>query len=133
MLRYFWPLYTNQTLKHNNYTTTAFLSPGIKPGVPRNITVTELSNGFLITWMAPTERADLIQHYVIRYRTDGPWKPLSKTLIRPEDTQFLGKLDSFNFYNRLLIMFTMRSVLPRSWNNTKICCSTKIGLGESMS
>lgn len=69
---------------------------GPKPGVPRNITVTEISNGFLITWMPPTERADLIQHYMIKYRTDGPWKPLSKAIIRPEDTHFLGKKHFFN-------------------------------------
>lgn len=47
--------------------------------------------------MPPTERADLIQHYMIKYRTDGPWKPLSKAIIRPEDTHFLGKTNLFSF------------------------------------
>ncbi|KAK9870180.1 hypothetical protein WA026_006267 [Henosepilachna vigintioctopunctata] len=64
---------------------------GPKPGVPRNLTVTEISNGFLITWQPPLDRANLIQHYVIKYRTDGPWKTLNKAQIRPEDTQYLVK------------------------------------------
>lgn len=64
---------------------------GPKPGVPKNLTVTEISNGFLITWMPPIERANLIQHYVIRYRTDGDWKTLNKAQIRPEDTHYLVK------------------------------------------
>lgn len=37
------------------------------------------------------ERANLIQHYVIKYRTDGPWKTLNKAQIRPEETNYLGK------------------------------------------
>ncbi|XP_060532041.1 protein turtle isoform X2 [Cylas formicarius] len=76
-------------------TPTPFLTPnddsGPKPGVPRNLTVTEISNGFLISWMPPLDRANLIQHYVIKYRTDGPWKTLNKAQIRPEDTQYLVK------------------------------------------
>lgn len=63
---------------------------GPKPGSPRNLTVTEISNGFLITWMPPLERGNLIQHYVIKYKTDGPWKTLNKNQIRPEDTHYLG-------------------------------------------
>lgn len=63
---------------------------GPKPGPPRNLTVTEVSNGFLITWQTPLERANLIQFYTIKYRTDGPWKNLNKANIRPEDTQYLG-------------------------------------------
>ncbi|XP_015173478.1 PREDICTED: protein turtle-like isoform X4 [Polistes dominula] len=64
---------------------------GPKPGPPKNLTVTEVSNGFLITWEAPSERNHLIQHYTIKYKTDGPWKNLNKGQIRPEDTQFLVK------------------------------------------
>lgn len=64
---------------------------GPKPGAPRNITVTEVHNGFLISWMPPSERQNLVQYYVIRYKTDGPWKDLSKGHIRPEDTSYLGK------------------------------------------
>lgn len=71
-----------------NFTVSSL---GPKPGVPRNLTVTEISNGFLITWQPPLERANLIQYYTIKYRTDGPWKNLNKGQIRPEDTQYLGK------------------------------------------
>lgn len=69
---------------------------GPKPGIPRNLTVTEISNGFLITWQPPIERSNLIQYYTIKYRTDGPWKNLNKGQIRPEDTQYLGKFRVFN-------------------------------------
>lgn len=65
---------------------------GPKPGPPKNLTVTEVSNGFLITWEAPSERNHLIQHYTIKYKTDGPWKNLNKGQIRPEETSYLGKL-----------------------------------------
>ncbi|XP_066598147.1 protein turtle isoform X2 [Prorops nasuta] len=64
---------------------------GPKPGQPRNLTVTEISNGFLITWQAPLERSHLIQYYNIEYRTDGPWKVLNKGQIRPEETSYLVK------------------------------------------
>ncbi|KAJ8922840.1 hypothetical protein NQ315_007875 [Exocentrus adspersus] len=80
------------------------LLTGPKPGVPRNLTVTEISNGFLISWMPPIERANLIQHYVIRYKTDGPWKTLNKAQIRPEDTQYLVKnlVGGRTYYFRIL-------------------------------
>lgn len=64
---------------------------GPKPGIPRNLTVTEIANGFMISWQAPIERANLIQYYTIKYRTDGPWKNLNKNSIRPVDTNYLGK------------------------------------------
>nr|CAH7765601.1 unnamed protein product [Callosobruchus chinensis] len=77
-----------------------------KPGIPKNLTVTEISNGFLISWMPPTERANLIQHYVIKYRTDGPWKTLNKAQIRPEDTQYLVKnlVGGRTYYFRILLI-----------------------------
>ncbi|XP_049825329.1 protein turtle isoform X3 [Aethina tumida] len=83
-------------------------SLGPKPGVPRNLTVTEISNGFLITWMPPIERANLIQHYVIKYRTDGPWKTLNKAQIRPEDTHYLVKnlVGGRTYYFRILAYST---------------------------
>ncbi|XP_067210689.1 protein turtle isoform X2 [Linepithema humile] len=64
---------------------------GPKPGPPRNLTVTEISNGFLITWQPPTDRSHLIQYYTIKYKTDGPWKTLNKGQIRPEETSYLVK------------------------------------------
>ncbi|XP_034187580.2 protein turtle isoform X3 [Osmia lignaria lignaria] len=64
---------------------------GPKPGPPRNLTVTEISNGFLITWQPPLERSHLIQYYTIKYKTDGPWKMLNKGQIRPEETSYLVK------------------------------------------
>ncbi|CAG9759845.1 unnamed protein product [Ceutorhynchus assimilis] len=64
---------------------------GPKPGSPRNLTVTEVDHGFLITWEPPLERSVVIHHYVIKYRTDGPWKTLNKAQIRPEDTHYLVK------------------------------------------
>ncbi|CAK9821219.1 Protein turtle [Anthophora plagiata] len=64
---------------------------GPKPGPPKNLTVTEVSNGFLITWQPPVERNHLIQYYTIKYKTDGPWKTLNKGQIRPEETSYLVK------------------------------------------
>lgn len=55
------------------------------------MTVTEIPSGFLITWMPPLDRANLVTYYTIKYRTDGPWKDLSRNRIRPEDTSYLGK------------------------------------------
>ncbi|XP_018573368.1 protein turtle isoform X3 [Anoplophora glabripennis] len=77
---------------------------GPKPGIPRNLTVTENNNGFLISWMPPLERANLIQHYVIKYRTDGPWKILNKGQIRPEETNYLVKnlVGGRTYYFRIL-------------------------------
>lgn len=69
---------------------------GPKPGPPRNVSVTEISNGFVITWEAPIERAHLVNHYTIKYKTDGPWKTLNRGQIRPGETSYLGKLLSNN-------------------------------------
>lgn len=67
-----------------------FINAGPKPGPPRNVTVSEISNGFLVSWQPPLERADLVQYYAIRYKSDGPYKTLNKGQIRPEETQYLG-------------------------------------------
>lgn len=64
---------------------------GPKPGAPWNLTVTEIQSGFLISWMPPLERADLVRYYTIKYKTDGDWMNLSKGRIRPEETSYLGK------------------------------------------
>ncbi|XP_026668708.1 protein turtle isoform X4 [Ceratina calcarata] len=72
-------------------TTGNAFPKGPKPGPPKNLTVTEVSNGFLISWEAPTERNHLIQYYTIKYKTDGPWKKLNKGQIRPEETSYLVK------------------------------------------
>lgn len=68
-----------------------FRPKGPRPGPPRNVTVTEISNGFVITWQPPIERANLVNHYTIQYKTDGPWKSVSKGQIRPEETSYLVK------------------------------------------
>ncbi|XP_065332558.1 protein turtle isoform X2 [Cloeon dipterum] len=64
---------------------------GPKPGPPRNVTVNEISNGFLINWQAPAERSHLVQYYTIRYKTDAQWKILNKGQIRAEETSYLVK------------------------------------------
>lgn len=69
-----------------------FWNVGPKPGSPRNLTVTEVDSGFLITWMPPLEKTVDILYYVIKYRTDGPWKTLNKAQIRPADSHYLGKI-----------------------------------------
>lgn len=88
-----------------------FLHLGPKPGIPKNLTVTEISNGFLITWQPPVERANLIQHYSIKYRTDGGWKTLNKAQIRPEDTQYLGNYFNviFNIKHFKCIFFQLKT------------------------
>ncbi|XP_076629101.1 protein turtle isoform X5 [Colletes latitarsis] len=64
---------------------------GPKPGPPRNLTVTEISNGFLLTWQAPLKFEHLIKYYTIKYKTDGSWKTLNKGQIRPDETSYLVK------------------------------------------
>lgn len=78
----------------DHHSPVQFASPGPKPGNPRNLTVTEISNGFLITWQPPSNRTHLIQYYTIKYKTDGPWKTLNKGQIRPEETSYLGEKDT---------------------------------------
>ncbi|XP_067009993.2 protein turtle isoform X3 [Anabrus simplex] len=77
---------------------------GPKPGQPRNLTVTEISNGFLISWQVPLERAHLVQYYTIKYRTDSAWKTLNKGQIRPEETSYLVKnlVGGRTYYFRVL-------------------------------
>ncbi|KAG6453114.1 protein turtle isoform X3 [Manduca sexta] len=77
---------------------------GPKPGSPRNLTVTEVHNGFLITWQAPLERAHLVQYYTIKYRTDAQWKTLNRGQIRPEETSYLVKnlVGGRTYYFRVL-------------------------------
>ncbi|XP_053958669.1 protein turtle isoform X2 [Anastrepha ludens] len=77
---------------------------GPKPGPPRNLTVTEVSNGFLISWQAPLERAHIVKFYTIKYRTDAQWKTLNRGQIRPEETQYLVKnlVGGRTYYFRVL-------------------------------
>ncbi|XP_026315710.1 protein turtle-like isoform X2 [Hyposmocoma kahamanoa] len=77
---------------------------GPKPGPPRNLTVTEVHNGFLITWQQPLDRANLIQYYTIKYRTDAQWKTLNRGQIRPEETSYLVKnlVGGRTYYFRVL-------------------------------
>jgi immunoglobulin superfamily member 9B len=97
---------------------------GPKPGPPRNLTVTEIPNGFLISWQVPLERAHLVQFYTIKYRTDAQWKvgiltvnvvlfnlfifnsfqTLNRGQIRPEETQYLVKnlVGGRTYYFRVL-------------------------------
>ncbi|KAM3964234.1 LOW QUALITY PROTEIN: immunoglobulin superfamily member turtle [Aphomia sociella] len=77
---------------------------GPKSGPPRNLTVTEVHNGFLITWQAPLERAHLVQYYTIKYRTDAQWKTLNRGQIRPEETSYLVKnlVGGRTYYFRVL-------------------------------
>lgn len=92
-----------------------FIVAGPRPGPPRNLTVTEISNGFLITWQHPLEKSHLIQYYDIKYKTDGPWKLLNKGQIRPEETSYLGKfIYSYfffkvknNFFHLIVIIFSL--------------------------
>ncbi|KAK9507862.1 hypothetical protein O3M35_007634 [Rhynocoris fuscipes] len=89
-------VYENVVMFPTDSTGSTLLPPvfrpkGPKPGPPRNISLTEVSNGFILTWQPPTERANLIQYYTIKFRTDGPWKTLNKGHIRPEETSYLVK------------------------------------------
>ncbi|KAL1463426.1 hypothetical protein WDU94_015177 [Cyamophila willieti] len=78
-----------------------FRPKGPKPGPPRNVTVTEVGNGFVISWMPPLERANLIQYYLIKYRTGGNWKTLNKGQIRPEENSYFSKFPDLFFQNSL--------------------------------
>ncbi|KAE9531252.1 hypothetical protein AGLY_010458 [Aphis glycines] len=68
-----------------------FRPKGPKPGPPRNVSIAEVKNGFVISWQAPLERAHLVRYYVINYKTDGIWRTLNKAQIRAEDTHYLVK------------------------------------------
>ncbi|XP_060841195.1 protein turtle isoform X3 [Rhopalosiphum padi] len=68
-----------------------FRPKGPKPGPPRNVSIAEVKNGFVISWEAPLERANLVRYYVINYKTDGIWRTLNKAQIRAEDTHYLIK------------------------------------------
>ncbi|XP_008189427.1 protein turtle isoform X3 [Acyrthosiphon pisum] len=68
-----------------------FRPKGPKPGPPRNVSIAEVKNGFVISWQAPLERAHLVRYYVINYKTDGIWRTLNKAQIRAEDTRYLVK------------------------------------------
>ncbi|KAJ6646554.1 Protein turtle like B [Pseudolycoriella hygida] len=88
----------------STYLPPIFRSSGPKPGQPRNLTVTEIPNGFLISWQQPLERANLVQYYTIKYRTDAQWKTLNRGQIRPEDTSYLVKnlVGGRTYYFRVL-------------------------------
>lgn len=93
-----YPLPTSYPLQVTNLIIRNFGLSGPKPGPPRNVTVREEENGFIISWQHPAEKTHLVQYYTIRYRTDGPWKDLNKARIRPEDTFYLGERVFFIIY-----------------------------------
>nr|XP_029720283.1 protein turtle-like isoform X7 [Aedes albopictus] len=81
-----------------------FRPTGPKPGQPRNVSVLEIPNGFLISWQVPLERPHLVQFYTIKYRTDAQWKTLNRGQIRPEETSYLVKnlVGGRTYYFRVL-------------------------------
>ncbi|VVC39592.1 Fibronectin type III,Immunoglobulin subtype,Immunoglobulin-like domain,Immunoglobulin-like [Cinara cedri] len=85
-------------------------SDGPKPGPPRNVSITEVRNGFVISWQAPLERAQLVRYYVINYKTDGIWRTLNKAKIRAEDTSYLVKslVGGRTYYFRV-VAYSLRS------------------------
>lgn len=93
-----------RTLFQNVTDCNSSLYLGPKPGQPRNLTVTEIPNGFLITWQSPLERPHLVQYYTIKYRTDAQWKTLNRGQIRPEETSYLVKnlVGGRTYYFRIL-------------------------------
>lgn len=67
---------------------------GPRPGPPRNISVTEVESGFLVTWAPPAERLELLKFYTIEFRTDKDWKDLTRNAkIRPDETKYIGMYD----------------------------------------
>lgn len=68
------------------------------------MTITEVSNGFVISWQEPLERTSLIQYYTIKYRMDAHWKTLNRGQIRPMDTSYMVKnlVGSRTYYFRVL-------------------------------
>lgn len=66
--------------------------------------MSEVANGFLISWQEPLERTSLIQHYTITYRLDNQWKTLNRGQIRPLDTSYLVKnlVGGRTYYFRIL-------------------------------
>lgn len=80
----------NYNNNYDSYSYSILLCIGPKPGPPRNVSIAEVYNGFVISWQAPLERAHLVRYYVINYKTDGIWRTLNKAQIRAEDTRYLG-------------------------------------------
>ncbi|XKL61367.1 hypothetical protein PGB90_008424 [Kerria lacca] len=89
-------------------TTNSFQSDakaGPRPGPPRNVSIHEVDSGFLLTWAAPQERADLLKYYTILYRTDRDWRDLTKnTKLRADETKYIVKnmVGGRTYYFRVL-------------------------------
>ncbi|XP_063703183.1 protein turtle-like isoform X2 [Culicoides brevitarsis] len=98
------PQSATQTTTESNVFKTMPDEAGPKPGQPRNLTVTEIANGFLLTWQTPLDRPHLVQYYTIKYRTDAQWKTLNRGQIRPEETSYLVKnlVGGRTYYFRIL-------------------------------
>ncbi|KAI5638829.1 immunoglobulin domain-containing protein [Phthorimaea operculella] len=96
---------------------TAAPETGPRPGNPRNLTVTELHNGFLISWQPPLERVHLVQYYTIKYRTDAQWKTLNRGQIRSEETSYLGNYQvcSQRLPDQLVQYYTIKYRTDAQW------------------
>ena len=67
-----------------------FFKSGPPPIAPENVTLTETSDGVLLTWNYPRRSNVAIAYFTVDYNYDDQWKRLSKTQLKPHEVSFLG-------------------------------------------
>jgi len=70
-------------------TSPATTPVGPKPGIPRNLTVEKMAQGWVLSWLPPVNRTVAVAYYRIEFKEgdSGQWQysePIAK------DTAYLG-------------------------------------------
>jgi hypothetical protein len=80
--------------------------PGPPPIAPENVTITETSDGIILSWSYPRRGNIAIAYFTVDYCYDDQWRRLSKAELKSTETNFQG-ISSFKFNRKFLLRFTI--------------------------
>lgn len=63
---------------------------GPSPSAPENVTVTETSDGIILSWAASKKASVATAYFTVDYCYDDQWRRLSKTELKPHESSFKG-------------------------------------------
>ncbi|XP_072045420.1 protein turtle homolog B-like isoform X2 [Amphiura filiformis] len=79
---------------------------GMIPSPPYNVTLSITKQGLVLTWGAPVQFSNLVEHYAVEYRIDGPWLVLDDQIDAKQRKLLLSGLQPNTTYQFRVFAFT---------------------------
>ena len=75
---------------NENFNEQFLKIPGPPPIAPENVTITETSDGIILSWNYPRRGNIAIAYFTVDYCYDDQWRRLSKAELKSTETNFQG-------------------------------------------